>query len=75
MFTEPPTITPVSLMPVGWREAIAAIESAELTPVLCTTCQWPGAVVATDGRGWLIAHPGRQFFPCRVFRVEDGAAA
>lgn len=62
-------------MPAGWREAIAAIERQKLTPVLCTTCQRPGAVVTTDGRGWLVVHPGRQWL-CRVLRVdEDGAAA
>lgn len=59
------TITPVSPLPKGWREAIDAIEAADLTPVLCPACERPGAVANSDEHGTLIAHPGRRW-PCRV---------
>lgn len=51
--------------PKGYLERIEAILDESLEPVHCGTCGWPGIVVRTDERGFLINHHGRQF-ACRV---------
>ena len=59
-------LDPDAQHPTGWKHSIQTLIAADLDPVLCTTCNHPGAIKHTDELGVLIVHPGRDWL-CRVY--------